>query len=63
MERMKLGPTHNEIYMILRVYNLGRPDMGLRILMDPATMKQNGELSFEPETYTVLQDPTARQSG
>lgn len=46
---------NDEIYLILRVYKLGQEDMGMRILLDPATMKDHGHLIFEPESYTVSQ--------
>ena len=45
-------PVRN-IYVILRVFDLGQEDMGMRIYVDPATMERNGELEFQAETYTV----------
>lgn len=51
----KLDPEKDEIYLILRVYKLGQKDMGMRILLDPATMKKHDQLIFEPESYTVSQ--------
>ena len=50
-----LEPEKDEIYLILRVYKLGQEDMGMRILLDPATMEKRGQLIFEPERYTVSQ--------
>lgn len=59
MESMKLSGqiprTKDEIYLILRIYKLGQKGMGMRILLDPATLEQEGHLVFEPESYTVLQ--------
>lgn len=43
-----------DIYIILPVFNLGKDDMGMRLYVDPAMMKDNGELIFEPESYTVI---------
>ena len=60
MEKLKSGSRNldagmDEIYLILRVYKLGQEDMGMRIPLDPATMKDAGHLIFEPESYTVSQ--------
>lgn len=46
-------PTATEVYVILRVFNLGKKDMDVQIYADPATMEKNGELLFEGESYTV----------
>lgn len=57
MKNMRLDPgkASPDIYVILRVYNLTSDNIGMRILVDPATMKRNGELVFTAESYTVLQ--------
>ena len=56
MHEMALHPglPPKNIYVILRVYNLGQEDVGMRIYIDPATMERNGELDFQAETYTVV---------
>ena len=56
MKKMRLNPdkASTDIYVILRVYDL-TGDIGLRILLDPATMERNGELVLEAESYTVMQ--------
>ena len=42
------------IYVILRVFNLGQEDMGMRIYVDSASVGRKGELELQAETYTVL---------
>ncbi len=56
MHEMALHPGSSvtNVYVILRVFNLGQEDMGMRIYVDPATMERNGELDFQAETYTVV---------
>ena len=56
MHEMTLQPgiPVRNIYVILRVFNLGQDDMGMRIYVDPAAMERNGELEFQAETYTVV---------
>ena len=56
MHEMVLHPgvPVKNIYVILRVFNLGQEDMGMRIYVDPASMERNGELQFQAETYTVV---------
>ena len=46
------NPT-TEVYVILRVYNLGRRDMDMRIYVDPATMKREKKLIFQAKSYSV----------
>lgn len=46
-------PTATAVYVILRVFNLGKKDMDIQIYVDPATMEKNGDLLFEGESYTV----------
>ena len=55
MHRMALDPENPaaEVYVILRVYNLGRRDMDMRIYVDPATLKREKKLTFQAESYTV----------
>ncbi len=42
-----------EIYIILRVFNLGQDSIGMRLYVDPMTMKREGQLLFEPSSYIV----------
>ena len=63
---MRLEPDKDspEIYVILRVYNLTSDNIGIRILVDPATLEQEDKLLFEAENYTVLQkDVPQRMAG
>lgn len=56
MQRMKLipGQEPKEIYIILRVFNLGLDSMGMKIYVDPAGGRSfPAELVFEAESYTV----------
>ncbi|KAK4695759.1 hypothetical protein P7C71_g2041, partial [Lecanoromycetidae sp. Uapishka_2] len=55
MQRMALSPNRQstEVYIILRVFNLGQENMGMRLYVDPANLERNGELIFEAESYTV----------
>lgn len=53
--RLESRKASLDIYIILRVYNLTSDNIGMRILVDPATMELNKELVFTAENYTVLQ--------
>ena len=57
MRKTRLDPEEASpgIYVIVRVYNLTNGNIGMRILVDPATMERNGVLVIEAENYTVLQ--------
>ncbi|MCJ1354926.1 MAG: hypothetical protein MMC33_004916 [Icmadophila ericetorum] len=47
----------NEIYVILRVFDLGQKRTGLRIYLDPESMRKTGELQFTKVTdrkYTIV---------
>ena len=56
MQRMVLTPGQRaaEVYIILRVFNLGQGRIGMRLYVDPETMRRNGELQFAAEQYTVI---------
>ena len=41
------------LYIVFRVFNLGQDSVGLRVLVDPESMRQRGELAFTAETWTV----------
>jgi hypothetical protein len=44
----------NGIYAIFRVFNLGSDSIGLKVLVDPETMRQRGELAFATERWSVI---------
>lgn len=57
MESMKLeltphSPT-DKIYLIARVYNLGKADMRFDLYVDPATQRAEGKLKFSSTKYAV----------
>jgi hypothetical protein len=59
MQRMKLGErATNEVYIILRVFNLDRDGIDMRLYVDPARMKERSELHFTSESYSVV--PSSR---
>ena len=43
----------NEIYILVRVFNVEREKMGLRIYVDPASAKDRGDLDFVVDTWRV----------
>ena len=52
---MKLGvQASTEIYIILRVFNLNRDIIDMRLYVDPAGMEERGELYFASESYSVV---------
>lgn len=52
MQRMKLGAhASDEVYIILRVFNLDKRNIDMRLYVDPAGMEDK-ELKFTPESYT-----------
>lgn len=53
MRLMALRPGSTEIYIILRVFNLGQKNMGMHIYVDPAKLKIDKDLIFEADRYTV----------
>lgn len=54
MRGMKLG-THasKEVYIVLRVFNLDKENIDMRLYVDPAGMEDR-ELKFTPESYSVV---------
>jgi hypothetical protein len=46
--------NNKTVYVIFRVYNLGRADMGLKIYLDPETLRFDNRLSFTAETWSVV---------
>lgn len=57
MENMKIGRDLDgratEIYIIFRVYNLGKDNMRVWVYVDPASLREEGKLLFFPESYKV----------
>ena len=55
MEGMQLTGIEpsDEIYLIARVFQLGCPKMGLRLLLDPASLRRTGDLDFKADKYAV----------
>ncbi|KAL4924172.1 uncharacterized protein BDV17DRAFT_301281 [Aspergillus undulatus] len=47
------NPDHDCVYVIFRVYNLGRRDVGMKVYVNPGLMKERGELLFGADTWTV----------
>ena len=43
-----------EIYLIIRVFNLGKDSMGLRVYFDPESLRKSGELVFTEESWSVV---------
>ena len=46
----KLG---SEVYIIYRVYKLGQPGMGMRIIVNPQSERRKGNLKFEADKYRM----------
>ncbi|KAK0705957.1 hypothetical protein B0T26DRAFT_679718 [Lasiosphaeria miniovina] len=42
------------LYVVFRVFNLGADAVGLRVLVDPESMRQRGELAFAAELWSVV---------
>jgi hypothetical protein len=55
MESMRLSndKVSGEVYIIARVFKLGKEGMGYRLYVDPATLKAQGRLKFESNQYAV----------
>jgi hypothetical protein len=52
---MKLGAQASaEVYIILRVFNLNKNDIDMRLYVDPAGMEERRDLIFTPESYSVV---------
>ena len=52
--RLVPGSVTSDIYVLMRVYNLGQPDeLGLRVYVDPYSAKKRGELVFHSDKYAV----------
>ena len=55
MQEMALreGQVSNKIYVVFRVYNLGRDSLNVRLYVDPEAHRRQGSLEFAQHTWTV----------
>jgi len=55
MERMQLSrnSSADDVYMFVRVFKLGNGQAGLKIFLDPATLRRNGELNITADRYSI----------
>ena len=55
MTDLELQPDvpSSEVYVIFRVYNLGKSDIGVKLYVDPMAAKARGELDFKVDTWGV----------
>ncbi|PMD37968.1 hypothetical protein L207DRAFT_431094 [Hyaloscypha variabilis F] len=56
MQQMKLtkdGPSA-EVYIILRVFNLDKDEIDMRVYVDPVGMQESGQLEFITKLYSVI---------
>ncbi|KAE8310815.1 hypothetical protein BDV41DRAFT_566266 [Aspergillus transmontanensis] len=56
MQRTQIWPTDgfpDEVYIVFRVYHLGRDSMRVEAYVDPESLRLQGMLTFTPETYSV----------
>jgi hypothetical protein len=55
MQRYVLtADNSNMIYVIFRVYHLGQQNMGLKIYVDPESLRSSGQLDFTAKTWSVV---------
>jgi hypothetical protein len=52
MELVNSAPS-DKVYLIARVFSLSDSGMGLKLYMDPATLKKQGMLFFKADKYSV----------
>jgi hypothetical protein len=50
---LRQGHTSARVYLICRVYDLGKDSMNLKIYVDPEAHRQRNELVFAENGYTV----------
>ncbi|KAI0430299.1 hypothetical protein F5Y09DRAFT_233056 [Xylaria sp. FL1042] len=48
----------DSIYVVFRVFNLGKQSMGCAIYVDPDAMRVKGALNFRAETWSVVPKPS-----
>lgn len=49
----------DSIYVVFRVFNLGKRSMGCAIYVDPDAMRVQGTLNFRAETWSVVPRPSS----
>lgn len=56
MQEMALreGRVSNKIYLVCRVYNLGRDSLSVKLYVDPEAHRRQGSLAFASHTWTVM---------
>ncbi|GFF32149.1 conserved hypothetical protein [Aspergillus udagawae] len=55
MRPVDTGPDNQlSVYVIFRVYNLGRDSVGMKVYVNPGLMEMSGELVFMTETWSVV---------
>lgn len=54
MESIRVKERSGEIYVIARVFELGAAEVGLTFHVDPASLRERGDLIFTAEKYTVV---------
>jgi hypothetical protein len=47
------GRISNKIYVVFRVYNLGRDSLDVKVYVDPEAHRRQGSLAFASHTWTV----------
>jgi hypothetical protein len=45
--------SSKEVYLIARVFSLGDSGTGLKLYVDPETLRENGELEFKADKFVV----------
>jgi hypothetical protein len=45
--------TSEKIYVLFRVFNLGKENINMKIYIDPETHRRSNTLLFEAQTWTV----------
>ena len=56
---MQHNSNHNNdnletVYMVFRVFNLGNNNIGLRVIVDPESMRLRDKLSIIAESWSVV---------
>ncbi|KAJ0306261.1 hypothetical protein COL516b_004717 [Colletotrichum fioriniae] len=54
MRDQVMTENSDTVYVIFRVYNLGQANMGLKVYLDPETLRRSEQLKFTAETWSVI---------
>jgi hypothetical protein len=46
--------TKGEVYVIIRVFNLNKDNIDMRVYVDPAAMEERHELNFTAQQWSVV---------